>query len=49
MNTRGTLSGLLLVLVLALGLWTGWTEAFPTWVSGHLGDLIRNSVAQQAP
>ena len=50
MKTRGTSSGLLLPLVLALvllGHWTGWTEAILTWASGHLGDLIRNSVDQQ--
>ena len=49
-KSRGTLSGALLMLVLALGglwtvgLWTGWAAAILGWVSGHLADAIIGSV-----
>ena len=44
-KSRGTLSGALLMLVLALvGLWTGWAAAILGWVFGHLADAIIGSV-----
>ena len=44
-KTRGTLSGALLALVVALvGLKTGWIEATLGWVFGHLGDALIGSM-----
>ena len=44
-KSRGTLPGALVMLVLVLvGMWTGWTEAILGWVFGHLADVVIGSV-----